>query len=67
MSVDLRLSRNEMVLLNNALNEVCHGMAFSEAEFSTRLGAERSTALALLSEISTAVHMAFEAEKGLGH
>jgi hypothetical protein len=37
--VVLDLTHNELILMNNALNEVCNGLDFSD--FSTRLGAER--------------------------
>ena len=50
--VTLELSRNELLLLNNALNEVCHGLSISEWEFPTRLGLERSHGVALLRQIS---------------
>ena len=48
--VVLDLSRNEMILLNNALNEVCHGLDLPD--FSTRLGAERGELESLLSQMS---------------
>ena len=50
--VVLDLSRNEMILLNNALNEVCHGLDLPD--FSTRLGAERGELEALLRQINGA-------------
>ncbi len=49
---DVRLSRDELALLNNALNEVCNGIDFSDSEFHTRLGADRSEGLALLRQIN---------------
>jgi hypothetical protein len=43
------LTHNEMILFNNALNEVCHGLGFSD--FSTRLGAERGELEALRCQV----------------
>ena len=40
---------NELVILQNALNEVCNGIDIPE--FATRLGANRDEALRLLNEI----------------
>jgi hypothetical protein len=42
----LHLSRNELILLNNALNEVCNGLDLPD--FATRLGAERGELQKLL-------------------
>jgi len=50
--VDVRLNREELMLLNNALNEVCNGVDFGDSEFHTRLGADRSEGLMLLRQIS---------------
>ncbi len=44
----LRLTNEELVLLNNALNEVCNGIAIEEWEFQTRLGASLNEARDLL-------------------
>ena len=46
------IGEDDLVLLNNALNEVCNGVDIDEAEFATRLGAERTAARALLDELS---------------
>jgi len=48
-------TRDELVLLNNALNEVCNGAAIEDWEFSTRLGADRSEALSLLRQLGAAI------------
>jgi hypothetical protein len=42
-------SANELLLLTNALNEVCNGLDLPE--FATRLGTERDEALQLLKSI----------------
>ncbi|NNN21002.1 MAG: hypothetical protein HKL80_03255 [Acidimicrobiales bacterium] len=49
----IRLSRDEVLLLNNALNEVCN--AIEVWEFSTRLGSKREEALEMLNEIGRAL------------
>jgi hypothetical protein len=51
--VVLDLTHNELILLNNALNEVCHGLDLPD--FSTRLGAERDELEALQLQINTAL------------
>lgn len=45
----MEVSREELQLLNNAVNEVCNGI--ESWEFSTRLGSKREAALVLLSEM----------------
>jgi hypothetical protein len=41
----------ELVLLNNALNEVCNGITLDDDEFQTRLGVDRKTARKLLAKL----------------
>ncbi|HWG45495.1 MAG TPA: hypothetical protein VN688_22215 [Gemmataceae bacterium] len=48
--VVLELTHNELIVLNNALKEVCHGIDLPD--FSTRLGAQRGEIEALLRQIS---------------
>jgi hypothetical protein len=47
----LHLSRDEMILLNNALNEVLNGLHIDAWEFQTRLGANQDEARTLLAEL----------------
>lgn len=47
--VELRMTQDELVILNNALNEVCHG--FEVDEFETRIGSSREQASVLLQAI----------------
>jgi hypothetical protein len=47
--VQVRLSMTDLLVLSNALNEVCHGL--DVPEFATRLGVERDEAVRLLQEI----------------
>jgi hypothetical protein len=50
----VRLSRHELVMLNNALNEVCNGLDLDE--FSIRMGAEIEEAEALLKEVGSIIN-----------
>jgi hypothetical protein len=52
-SVTLNLSRSELELINNALNEVCNGVfdLDHDGEFATRLGQTRDEARRLLAEV----------------
>lgn len=45
------VSGQELIMLNNALNEVCNGIDIHDSEFQTRLGFERSELAALLDEM----------------
>lgn len=49
----VELSRNELILLNNSLNEVCHGLHLPD--FATRLGAGWDELEALRRQINTAL------------
>jgi hypothetical protein len=49
--VTIRLSRSELGMVNNALNEVANGMDISDSEFQTRLGESRSDVRQLLTEV----------------
>jgi len=48
------LGAAELALLNNALNEVCNGIAMTDDEFHTRLGTDRKSARKLLAELGHA-------------
>lgn len=50
------LSRNELVILNNALNEICNGI--DAPEFETRIGATMEDARLLLREVHRAIDRA---------
>jgi hypothetical protein len=49
------LSHEELVIINNALNEVCNGVSFDDDEFQTRIGYPRETAQRLLKRIGKAL------------
>jgi hypothetical protein len=51
--VSVQLTLGELRIVNNALNEVCNGLRMSE--FSTRMGATRDEAMALLRQIKDAI------------
>jgi hypothetical protein len=50
----LDFSHNELILLNNALNEICHGLDLPD--FSTRLGAGWDELEALRGQIQQALN-----------
>ena len=52
-------SKAELLLINNALNEVCNGVGIEDKEFSTRLGFSRDEARRLLRLVDGAL-------KGIG-
>ncbi|HTA05913.1 MAG TPA: hypothetical protein VK774_06095 [Solirubrobacteraceae bacterium] len=47
----IKLSKAELGLVNNALNEVTNGVDIGEFEFQTRLGESREDARRLLGEV----------------
>ncbi len=53
-SVTIRLSKTELGLVNNALNEVANGVEIADSEFRTRLGESRSDVRQLLAEVGDA-------------
>lgn len=48
-SVELQLSREELLILNNALNEACNGLSLFD--FETRMGATREEVQSVLKNI----------------
>ena len=44
-------THGELVLLNNALNEVCNGIAMDDDAFQTRLGIDRKNARTVLADL----------------
>jgi len=48
-------THDELVIINNALNEVCHGLSFDDDEFQTRMGYSRAIAQNLLKKIAKAI------------
>jgi len=52
-SVDVNLSLEEIIIINNALNEVCN--ALDQFEFQTRMGVEHYEVEKLLKQINAIV------------
>jgi hypothetical protein len=48
-------TREELVIINNALNEVCNGLTIDEDEFQTRIGHTRAKAQEVLKKIAKAL------------
>jgi hypothetical protein len=48
-------THEELVIINNALNEVCNGLPFDDGEFQTRIGYPRAMAQNLLKKIAKAL------------
>jgi hypothetical protein len=48
----LVFTHDELVVLNNALNEICNGVSFDDDEFQTRIGYSRAMAQNLLKKIA---------------
>jgi hypothetical protein len=48
-------THDELVLINNALNEVCSGLSFDDDELKTRIGYSRAMAQNLLKKIAKAL------------
>ncbi len=56
VAVTVTLTRDELMIINNALNEVCHGVDLDhDGEFASRVGATRSEAQTLLAHIHAAI------------
>ena len=51
----LAFNHEELVVINNALNEVCNGLSWGDDEFQTRIGYPRATAQNLLKKMSKAL------------
>jgi hypothetical protein len=48
-------TREELVVINNALNEVCHALNFSDDEFQTRIGYSRAIAQEVLKKVAKSI------------
>jgi hypothetical protein len=51
----LAFTHEELVIINNALNEVCHGLTIEDDEFQTRIGFPRAMAESLHRKIAKAL------------
>jgi hypothetical protein len=54
-STPVAFTHDELVVINNALNEVCNGLSFDDDEFQTRIGYSRTMAQNLLKKVATAL------------
>jgi hypothetical protein len=52
-AAEVRLTRSELAIINNALNEICHGIEVPE--FATRIGAEPAEVKRLLAEFGALI------------
>jgi len=50
-STSLTLDERELLIINNALNEICNGVDIDDFEFPARIGADREEAQALLQRV----------------
>lgn len=48
-------THEELVVINNALNEVCNGLSWGDDEFQTRIGYPRAAAQNLLKKVAKAL------------
>jgi hypothetical protein len=46
------LTRDDLVVINNALNEICNGLPIDDEEFQTRIGYTREAARKVLEKIA---------------
>jgi len=53
--IRLTFSRDELILVNNALNEVCNGIEFTDSEFQTRLCGSREETRKVLERVAEAL------------
>jgi hypothetical protein len=50
-----QFTREELVVINNALNEVCNGLSMGDDEFQTRIGYARDVAQKVLAKVGKAL------------
>ncbi len=48
-------THDELVVINNALNEICNGLSISDDEFQTRIGFSRDFARKVLKKTADAL------------
>ena len=53
------VSRDDLISLNNALNEVCHGVKIPNGEFEARLGCSRAKMKRLLARVNRLIDEGF--------
>jgi hypothetical protein len=48
-------TRDELVVINNALNEICNGLSMHDDEFQTRIGYTREVVRKVLGKVGKAL------------
>ena len=54
-AAEVRLTRGELAIINNALNEICNGLPLEDVEFQTRIGFSREVARQVLGKVAKAL------------
>lgn len=49
--INVLLTKEEIRIIHQTLNEVCNGVHFEDSEFETRIGTDRKTAVALMERL----------------
>ena len=55
-TIEIRLSQDDAILLNNSLHEICYGFGLRPNEFEIRIGAKRENVIELLSKIGSEIN-----------
>ena len=56
-TIEIRLSQDDAILLNNSLHEICYGFGLTPNEFEIRIGAKRENVIELLSKIGSEINI----------
>ncbi|HEX8399274.1 MAG TPA: hypothetical protein VF644_17700 [Pyrinomonadaceae bacterium] len=51
--LNISLTKEEIRIIHQTLNEVCNGIHFEESEFETRIGTDRDSARKMMSKLET--------------
>lgn len=54
-NIHIKLSLEELNIINNSLNEVCYGIDMDDNEFFARVGASHEEGVSLLNNFSTLI------------
>jgi hypothetical protein len=49
--INVSLTKEEIRIIHQSLNEICNGIHFEDSEFETRVGTDRYTAIALMKKL----------------
>ena len=53
--IHIKLSLEELIIINNSLSEVCYGIDMDDNEFFARVGASHEEGVSLLNSFSTLI------------